>query len=156
LRERKVTEEIPRGNETVLVVEDNETVRMLAARILKRQGYEVLQAADGEEAVLLCKDRRDPFRWCSPSASRHGGRSAYAVRADLHLVLTDVVMPRMSGPKLVERLRQVCQGLKVLYMSGYTDDTIVHQGVLEGRIDYIQKPFTLENLSRRVREVLDR
>ena len=126
--------EIPRGNETVLVVEDEEVVRRLAVQILKKQGYEVLQAALGGEALLVLE--------------RHPG--------PIHLILTDVVMPGMSGPELVERLRQVRQDFKVLYMSGYTDESVIYHGVQDGETNFIQKPFTVERLARKVREVLDK
>jgi PAS domain S-box-containing protein len=125
--------EIPRGNETVLVVEDEEVVRKLAVQILKKQGYEVLQAALGGEALLVLE--------------RHPGL--------IYLILTDVVMPGMSGPELVERLRQVRKDFKVLYMSGYTDESVIYHGVRDGETNFIQKPFTLEMLARRVREVLN-
>ena len=134
LREKKVIGEMPRGNKTILVVEDEETVRMLAVQILERQGYEVLEAEGGEEALLLCQQETKP----------------------IHLVLTDVVMPGMSGRQLVEQLRQVCNDLKVIYMSGYTDETIVHHGALEKGINYVQKPFTLEGLASKVQEVLSK
>lgn len=125
--------EIPKGSETILVVEDEETVRKLAVRLLKKQGYEVLEAQDGGRAFMLCEEYREP----------------------IHLILTDVVMPGMSGRKLVERLKEIHPEAKALYMSGYTDNVILHHGILEKGIEFIQKPFTLESLSRKVREVLD-
>jgi len=130
----KVVEEIPRGNETILIVEDDETVRKLAMRILKRQGYMVLEAHDVDEAFQICEDMKEPIR----------------------LILTDVVMPQLSGRQLVEQIRQVRQDFKVLYMSGYADNAIVHHGVLEKGMNFIQKPFTLEGLARKIREVLDK
>ncbi len=130
---REVFGEIPRGDETVLVVEDEEIVRKLAVRILKGLGYKVLEASDGGKALILCEEYQDP----------------------IHLILTDVVMPGMSGRKLVERLKVIHPEAKVLYMSGYTDNVIVHHGILEERIEFIQKPFTLESLARKVRRVLD-
>jgi CheY-like chemotaxis protein len=108
-------------------------MRTLTARILGSAGYTVLTAASGEEALA--------------AANRHG--------ADIALLLTDVVMPRMSGPMLVERLGAVCPTAKVLYMSGYTDEAIVHHGVLEPGTRFIGKPFVADDLSRKVREVLD-
>jgi CheY-like chemotaxis protein len=122
-----------RGNETVLVVEDEHAVRELTKRMLASAGYKVLVAANGGEALLQCE--------------RTGGGVA--------LVLTDVVMPQMSGKDLVDRLAALCPQLKVLYMSGYTDDTIVHHGVLEPSTDFIAKPFSATELLRKVRGVLD-
>jgi len=130
----EVVKEIPRGNETILVVEDEETVRKLAVRSLKSLGYRVLDAPEGGMALLLCEEFK--------------GR--------IHLILTDVVMPGMSGRKLAERLKQIHPEMKVLYMSGYTDNAILHHGILETGINFMQKPFTLENLARKVREVLDK
>jgi len=133
LRE-EIVKEIPCGNETVLIVEDEETVRKLAIRILKRQGYRILDASQGGEAFLLSEKYKEP----------------------IHLILTDVVMPGMSGRQLAERLREIHPEAKVLYMSGYTDNAILHHGVLEPGLQFLQKPFTMEGLSRKVREVLDR
>jgi len=130
----EVVKEIPRGDETILVVEDEETVRKLAIRLLKSQGYRVLEASDGGKALLLCEKFKER----------------------IHLILTDVVMPGMSGRKLVERLKQIHPEMKALYMSGYTDNAIVHHGVLEKGINFMQKPFTLESLTRKVREALDK
>jgi PAS domain S-box-containing protein len=133
VKEKVVGEELPCGSETVLVVEDEEEVRKVAVRILRGQGYKVLEASNGADTLMICKEQKEP----------------------IHLILTDVVMPQMSGRQLVEQLRQVYQNLKVLYMSGYTDNTIVHHGVLEEGINYIQKPFTVGALAGKVREVLD-
>jgi len=126
--------EIPRGNETVIVVEDEEAVRKLAVRSLKSLGYRVLEAPDGGKALLLCGEFKEP----------------------IHLIITDVVMPNMSGRKLVERLKNIHLEMKVLYMSGYTDNAILHHGVLEEGTNFIQKPFTLDGLARKVREVLEK
>jgi len=134
LKEKVVKEELPRGNETILLVEDEEVVRKLAVRILKRQGYTVLEGSHGNEAIDVCKQHKGP----------------------VHLLLTDVVMPQMSGRQLAEQLKQVCQDFRVLYMSGYTDNAITHHGVLEEGMNYIQKPFTVDGLARKVREVLDK
>ena len=134
LKEKVVVEELPRGSETILVVEDEEEVRKVAVRILKRQGYMVLDTPDGEGALVICEKQKEP----------------------IHLILTDVVMPGMSGRQLVERCWQIRQDFKVLYMSGYTDNAIVQHGVLEEGINYIQKPFTVDALARKVREVLDK
>jgi two-component system, cell cycle sensor histidine kinase and response regulator CckA len=122
-----------RCSETVLVVEDEDAVRTLARRILAGAGYRVIEAANGGEALLACE----------------------AHRGEIHLLLTDVVMPRMSGKALVERLEPLLPGIKVLYMSGYTDDTVMHQGMLDPRARMINKPFSAEELTRMVRKVLD-
>jgi two-component system, cell cycle sensor histidine kinase and response regulator CckA len=134
VEEEKESGAIPRGSETVLVVEDEEVVRKLAVRILKKQGYKVLEAPNSGEAFLVCEQQKGP----------------------IHLILTDVVMPRMGGPEFIERLRQIRQDFKALYMSGYTDEAVVYHGVREGEMEFIQKPFTLEGLARKVREVLDK
>jgi Signal transduction histidine kinase regulating C4-dicarboxylate transport system len=126
--------EVSRGKETILVVEDDGMVRKLAVNILRGQGYTVLEAEAGGEALLMCEQYKEP----------------------IDLILTDVVMPHMSGPEFIERLRQVRKNFKALYMSGYTDETIVQQGILEKGIELIHKPFTIEKLARKVREVLDK
>jgi len=134
VRERIKEGELPRGSETILVVEDEEEVRKLAVRILQMQGYSVLEAPHGDGALLYCE--------------RHEG--------PIHMMVTDVVMPGMSGAELARRLAPLHPEMKVLYMSGYTDDAIVHHGVLGEGIYYIQKPFMVDALIRKVREVLDR
>ncbi len=121
------------GTETILLAEDEEVVRRLAREILTGNGYKVLEAGNGREALLLSE----------------------AHRGEIHLLLTDVVMPKMSGRELTERIRPLRQGLRILYMSGYTDDAILRHGVLEDGIPFLQKPFTPEELARKVREVLD-
>jgi len=118
------------GKETVLVVEDQEEVRRYAAAALRAHGYRVIQAANAGEALLVCERER------------------------IDLVLTDVVMPDLSGRELADRLGKRWPGIKVLFMSGYTDNAIVHQGVLEKEAEFIQKPFSPEELSIKVREVL--
>ncbi len=134
LKEEVKKKDIPRGSETILIVEDDDEVRKLAVMILEKQGYTVLAASRGIEALHLCE--------------RHG--------SPIGLMLTDVVMPGMDGRELTARLKQVFPGMKVLYMSGYTHNAITHHGVLEKGVDYIQKPFTLEALMIKVREVMDK
>jgi two-component system cell cycle sensor histidine kinase/response regulator CckA len=124
---------VKRGSETILLVEDDDQVRLVARGILRRNGYEVIEARQGGEALLHGKQHPGP----------------------IHLMLTDVVMPEMSGPELAKRLAKDRPDMKVLCMSGYTDDSIVRHGVLEAQIAYLQKPFTPDALTRKVREVLD-
>jgi PAS domain S-box-containing protein len=133
IEERKVGGELPCGSETVLVVEDDEEVRKVAVRILSGQGYKILEASQGVDAFLICAEHK----------------------GSIHLLVTDVVMPKMSGCELAERISSIRPEIKVLYMSGYTENTIVHHGVLEEGVNYIQKPFTMDALAGKVREVLD-
>jgi CheY-like chemotaxis protein len=134
LKEKAITGELLRGSETILVVEDEEDVRKLAVRILERQGYKVLEASEGLGAFLIVEEYED----------------------SIHLLVTDVVMPKISGRELVDRMAEVRPEIKVLYMSGYTDNAITHHGILEKGMNYLQKPFTMEGLARKVREVLDK
>jgi len=120
------------GNETVLLVEDEESVRQLVRETLASKGYEVMEAENGEDGVAI--------------AARHNGK--------IDLVITDVVMPGMGGRELVKQLAQTRPETKVLYLSGYTEDAIVSEGTIESGAAFLQKPFTLQNLSRKVREVL--
>jgi PAS domain S-box-containing protein len=124
----------PVGTETVLLVEDEGTVRSVAREVLQMVGYTVLEAASGEEALQR--------------AVQHSGA--------IHLLLTDVVMPGMSGRELADRLIVDYPTLEVLYLSGYTDDAIAHHGVLHVGMELLHKPFTPDALARRVREILDK
>ncbi len=122
-----------RGTETILLVEDEPQVRAVAASILRKQGYHVIEARNAGEALL--------------HAEKYPKR--------IHLLLSDVVMPQMSGPELALRLGRARSDMKVLCMSGYTDDSIVRHGVIEADLAYLQKPITPDSLARKVREVLD-
>jgi PAS domain S-box-containing protein len=121
-----------RGTETVLVVEDVAAVRAVTREMLQRYGYHVLDAADGAAALQLAADHHAP----------------------IHLLLTDVVMPDLNGRDLAERLSAARPDMKVLFMSGYTDDAVVRHGILQEGIAYLQKPFTPRSLSAKVRKVL--
>ena len=121
------------GTETVLLVEDEESVRLLTRTLLERNGYRVLEGADAKQAFEVASQQQNP----------------------VDLLLTDVVMPGESGPDLFERLKPLRPQMKVLFVSGYTDDSIVRHGVLEAEVPFLQKPFSASELTRKVREVLD-
>ncbi len=121
------------GTETVLVVDDDEKVRIVLLEMLKKLGYKTLEAKDYNTAIFLTQFYHE----------------------DIDLVLADVVMPGISGPKLFNRIKNFRPKIKVLYMSGYTDNVIVHHGILDKGINFIQKPFTIQELSEKIREVLD-
>ncbi len=121
------------GSETILLVEDETAVRGVARQLLERQGYTVLEASNGHAALALCEERQ----------------------AGIDLLLTDVVMPGMSGRELADRLAPRYPRLRVLFMSGYTDDAIVRHGMLQPGLHYVQKPFRTEALLDKIREVLD-
>jgi CheY-like chemotaxis protein len=117
----------------VLVAEDDPSVRLLARLALQRSGYKVLEAGNPQEAILIARDYADP----------------------IDLLVSDVIMPESTGAPLIERLRSARPGLRVLFMSGYTDDAILHHGVLEEGMPFLAKPFTPHALAQKVREVLD-
>jgi PAS domain S-box-containing protein len=121
------------GKETILLVEDEEMVRNLSREILEMNGYRVLTASDGQQAARLCE----------------------SIDEEIHLMVTDVVMPQMSGRELSERVVKQRPEMAVLYMSGYTDDAIVRHGVLDDGMPFLQKPFTPDALARKVRELLE-
>jgi CheY-like chemotaxis protein len=121
------------GGETVLLVEDEEPVRNVASGILTRCGYRVLAAGGAADAIALCRTSAEP----------------------IHLLLTDVVMPKMNGGQLAQRIQELRPDIKVLFMSGYTDDVISHHGLLESGMSFVQKPLTPIALAGKVREVLN-
>jgi CheY-like chemotaxis protein len=132
---RNGSKELPRGTETILLVEDEPTVRALAVQILRQQGYRVLEAATGEEALRI---------------ANHGGPEM-----EIHLLVTDVVMPGLGGRELVDRLEVDRPGMKVLFLSGYAGEAIAHHGILEAGLTLLQKPFSPAELARKIRELLD-
>jgi two-component system, cell cycle sensor histidine kinase and response regulator CckA len=123
----------PGGNETILLVEDEPSVRMLVRTTLESNGYQVLEATNGAEGLLAAEQ-------CPKT---------------IHLLLTDLVMPGMGGRLLAERLAPVRPDMKVLFLSGYTDDVAIHHGALDAKMPFLQKPFTPDSLARKVREVID-
>ncbi len=124
---------LPRGTETILLVEDEEAVRELLREVLEADGYSVLLTSGGEEALQLCR----------------------SYKKEIHLMLTDVVMPGMNGRELGEHAAALRPEMKVLYMSGYTDEAITHHGVLDAGVAFLEKPFTPDSVARKVREVLN-
>jgi two-component system cell cycle sensor histidine kinase/response regulator CckA len=125
-------EDLPRGSETILLVEDEKGVRELAREYLERNGYSVLEAEDAQAAIDI--------------AQQHSG--------PIHLLMTDVIMPGLSGRELAEKMAALRPGIKVIYMSGYTDQSIVHHGILEPDTVLLQKPFTWNTLACKLRETL--
>jgi two-component system cell cycle sensor histidine kinase/response regulator CckA len=132
-KDSKAAMTLKRGSETVLLVEDEEMVRKLASELLEENGYVVLSASGGEEAINVGKKHSD----------------------HIHLLITDVVMPKISGKEVAEQLKKVHPETKVLFMSGYTDEAIVHHGIVDSHIAFIQKPFSENALAQKIREVLD-
>jgi PAS domain S-box-containing protein len=131
-RSKGTDESLPLGNETILVVEDEEKVRKLAIEILGKQGYKALEASRGDEALRVHEKHQGP----------------------IHLMLVDVVMPGMNGFELGRKMASLRPDTKTLYMSGYTDHAIIDQEILKKGMNYIQKPFTVEGLTRKIRDVL--
>ena len=121
------------GRETILLVEDEARVRKLILDVLTSRGYNVMEATRGEEAIRLCKQ----------------------LKGKIDLAVVDVVMPEMSGPDLMKQINPVCPNIRVLYISGYTDEAIVHHGIPQSGAAFLQKPFMPDALARKVREVLD-
>jgi len=122
------------ATETILLVEDEEMVRKLTSDILRENGYQVLAASNGEEAIQICNE----------------------YEGEIDLMLTDVVMPAMNGKRLSEIVRPIQENMRVVYMSGYTDDAIVHHGVLDPGTNFIEKPFTADTLTSTIQEVLQK
>jgi CheY-like chemotaxis protein len=121
------------GSETILMVEDDKMMRRLTRAVLENSGYKVIEAADGPEAVLVCEQ----------------------YQGTIHLLLTDVVMPGMSGRIVSDRIKALRPQIVVLYMSGYTEDAIVNRGILSEGINFIEKPFATAALTRKVRDLLE-
>ena len=121
------------GTKTILLVEDSDIVRELTRNVLDISGYAILEASSPEDAIRLCES--------------HGG--------EIHLLLTDVVMPGMSGRDLSDRLKRVRPGMKVLYMSGYTEEAIVEHGILDAGLHFIPKPFSPASMAQKILEVLN-
>jgi CheY-like chemotaxis protein len=126
-------EVVTAGTETILLVEDEPPVRAMVRHVLESRGYRVLEARSSEEALVLTQTQKEPP----------------------HMLITDIVMPGMGGRELAEKLRPPYPAMKVLFMSGYTDDAVVCNGVLEPGSAFLQKPFTPDTLLRQVRAVLD-
>ncbi len=124
---------IYRSHETILIIEDDANVRRFVIRALVKFGFSVLEAHDFESALRIVKEQKTP----------------------IHLILSDVIMPKMNGPDIVKELKKYYPQARVLYMSGYNDDIISHQGILNPNVHFIQKPFVLENLIEKIRNVLD-
>jgi two-component system cell cycle sensor histidine kinase/response regulator CckA len=123
---------LPEGSESILIVEDEAAVRRLAASVLRSCGYQVQEARDAIEGFALIQSKQ-PF----------------------DLVLTDVIMPKMSGKELYDQIKVIAPRIKVLFMSGYTDDALAHHGVLGPELSFLEKPFSPSRLAHKIREVMD-
>jgi two-component system cell cycle sensor histidine kinase/response regulator CckA len=128
----KLVESSPRGCETLLLVEDETSVRQASRQFLAQSGYTVLEAKDGEDALRISREHHGP----------------------IHLMITDVVMPRMGGPKLAERLADERPAMKVVFVSGYAENTVLQHGKIDVTTRFLQKPFSLKTLARKVHDVL--
>jgi CheY-like chemotaxis protein len=126
-RNRKV------GSETILLVEDDDEVRSVATRILRRNGYRVLEAGNGAEALRVCEEEDEP----------------------VDLIVTDIVMPEMNGSELAQKIREKQPDARILFTSGYTEDAVVRQSFLHPGEAFMEKPFTPATLARKARELLD-
>ena len=122
-----------RGTETILLVEDDPQLRQLSSSVLSHCGYNILTASTPEEGLAICEVNHN----------------------DIRLLVTDVVMPRINGRQLAQRVARMRPKIRVLYISGYTDNAIVHYGVLDPGLWFLPKPFTISSLVAKVREVLD-
>jgi two-component system cell cycle sensor histidine kinase/response regulator CckA len=129
----KTASSVPRGTETILLVEDDPQLIQLSSSVLANCGYKVLAAASPEEALTLCR----------------------ANQGNISLLVTDVVMPQMNGRQLAEEVKRICPKIRMLYVSGYTSNAIVHYGVLDAGLWFLPKPFSLSAFVAKVREVLD-
>jgi two-component system, cell cycle sensor histidine kinase and response regulator CckA len=125
---------LPKGNETILLVEDDEAVRDLTAQVLRGQGYRVIEATNGDIALSIMREKDPP---------------------EVQLLLTDVIMPRMGGKELAEHIRRLRPDIKVIFASGYTEEAITRHGVIAPGSYLLQKPFSLKTLTEKVREVMD-
>ena len=134
LRKKERKDIIPAGNETILIVEDEPDLRKMIKRILSGNGYNVLEAIDGENALEVIQTRGID---------------------EIELLVADVIMPRMGGKTLTDRLNELQYNLKVIYISGYTNDAISTQGILTEGVNFLHKPFTPSQLLLKIREVLD-
>lgn len=124
---------LPGGKETILLVEDDKSVRDLAAKVIRKLGYHVLEACDGQNAFMV--------------SQMYGGK--------IHLLFTDIIMPGMNGKQLGERMKKIIPDLKILYTSGYTENAIAHHGVIDQNINFLSKPYTPSSLAEKIRNTLD-
>ena len=124
--------DIPKGDETILIVEDEDSVRILTVRSLKKLGYNVIYAENGRDACELCQRIENP----------------------VDLIITDLIMPGMNGVEFANRAQKICPDAKIMYMSGYSADTALKDGAIDPKIPYLRKPFRLFELAQKVREIL--